>query len=208
MLDYSLTFNIGTLREVITSLQYISESFRSISSVRDALVLYPVTGTFFGLDSGSRFIYDKSGSTCSDVVRELDNLAGRQSGIGRSATTASYKALEFLSTNGGFVSGRKTSIIAIQDGFSNDDESLTLIRSAITSIRSSATADFIFLAAGVQAQTGTQQKVQAELLALAEGKTEQTFYVAGTEFTGRFIKLLVDNNILCPSDGMKLLRGQ
>ncbi len=206
MLSYSTSFNVDILRQVIASLHYISETFRSRSNVRNALVLYPVTGAYEpSYNSVCHFIYDTSGSNCSNAIKALDDLAGNKIGIGRSSSTASYKALEFLNKNVEFVSGKRTSIIAIQDDFSNDGERLKLISSAIHSIRNSSTADFIFLAAGVKAQQRptTWEKAREELNALAEGKSNQTVYVTdGTQFTKSIIKLLVDNNILCQSDGM------
>ncbi len=47
------------------------------------------------------------------------------------------------------------------------------------------------------------EEVRRELLAIAEGNTRQTFYVDEADFADAFFNLLVNNNILCESDGMK-----
>ncbi len=54
------------------------------------------------------------------VWKKIDELAdSTKSGTERSEVTKAYKALEFLADNAKFVPGRKTSIITIQDGYSN-----------------------------------------------------------------------------------------
>ncbi len=115
-----------------------------------------------------------------------------------------HSALKFLGDNVNFVPGRRTSIITIQDGYSNDDD--RIVRIKYDQINKIKTRNINFYSAGIRAQIreDTRSRVAEELLALAEGNPRHTFYVDGTEFVDALTNLLVYNDILCASQGMKL----
>lgn len=206
MLDYSITFNPQQLRGVLGSLQLVSRALTVRPNIQDAVVHYRIRTSRTDPDSpfnqNSGYVYDFS-SSCSNTVAQLDKFAGSLIDHGRSLETKSFSALEFIADNVPFTAGRRTSIVAITTSFSDYSDSLTRIQTEIDRIKNKTSTENTtqFFSIGIEAQsTDIRDRVIEELKALADGIERNMQYVEYDDFIDTLLTLLVQENILCPSD--------